>query len=81
MHFPLCLCSYGLHDMRLAQYQVNENSATGGPSTSSGAASNPEEVPDVDDDDDELDLDELDELEASLSKTSIQIREPGIETS
>ncbi|GMN51189.1 hypothetical protein TIFTF001_020347 [Ficus carica] len=64
-----------------AQEKVNENSATGGPSTSSGAASNSEEVPDVDDDDDELDLDELDELEASLSKTSIQIREPGIEAS
>lgn len=33
---------------------------------------------DDDDDDDELDLDELNELEASLSRTSIQIREPGI---
>ncbi|XP_042387708.1 zinc finger CCCH domain-containing protein 11-like isoform X1 [Zingiber officinale] len=32
---------------------------------------------DVDDDDDELDIDELNELEASLSRTSIQIREPG----
>ena len=31
---------------------------------------------DEDDDDDDLDMDELDELEASLSKTSIQIREP-----
>ncbi|XP_042392795.1 zinc finger CCCH domain-containing protein 11-like isoform X1 [Zingiber officinale] len=32
---------------------------------------------DDDDDDDELDIDELNELEASLSRTSIQIREPG----
>lgn len=30
----------------------------------------------AEDDDDELDIDELNELEASLSKTSIQIREP-----
>lgn len=30
----------------------------------------------VDDDDDELDIDELNELEASLPRTSIQIREP-----
>lgn len=34
----------------------------------------------LDDDDDELDIDELNELEASLSRTSIQIREPGIES-
>lgn len=45
----------------------------------------PDENDDVDDDDelddDELDIDELNELEASLSRTSIQIREPGIEAS
>ncbi|KAM0953251.1 putative transcription factor C3H family [Dioscorea sansibarensis] len=38
-----------------------------------------EDIPDDDDDDDdddELDIDELNELEASLSRTSIQIREP-----
>lgn len=35
----------------------------------------------ADDDDDELDMDELNELEASLSKTSIQIREPSTEAS
>lgn len=34
-------------------------------------------ISDIDDDDDELDLDELNELEASLSRTSLQIREPG----
>ena len=63
--------------------QANESSAAGGPSTSAGAAADSEEVPDIDDDDDddELDLDELNELEASLAKTSIQIREPGIEAS
>ncbi|XP_009602547.1 zinc finger CCCH domain-containing protein 11 isoform X1 [Nicotiana tomentosiformis] len=32
---------------------------------------------DDDDDDDDLDVDELNELEASLSKTSLQINEPG----
>lgn len=40
-----------------------------------------EEILPDDDDDDELDLDELNELEASLSRTSIQICEPGIEAS
>lgn len=35
-----------------------------------------DDVDDVDDEDD-LDIDELNELEASLSRTSIQIREPG----
>lgn len=32
---------------------------------------------DDDDDDDDFDVDELNELEASLSKTSLQINEPG----
>ncbi|RRT64243.1 hypothetical protein B296_00041980, partial [Ensete ventricosum] len=41
---------------------------------------NSEILDDDDDDDDELDIDELNELEASLSRTSIQIREPGIES-
>ncbi|KAL5569210.1 hypothetical protein UlMin_025785 [Ulmus minor] len=61
--------------------KANQNTAREGPSTSSKAAD--EEVPsDIDDDDDdELDMDELNELEASLSKTSIEIREPGIEAS
>ncbi|KAI6676426.1 hypothetical protein NL676_037222 [Syzygium grande] len=57
-----------------------EKSAEGGPSTSTSAVAESEEVL-LDDDDDELDMDELNELEASLSRTSIQIREPGIETS
>ena len=65
------------------QFQVQENPA-GGPSTSTSAAADldtEDDVPDFDDDDDELDMDELNELEASLSRTSIQIKEPGIETS
>ncbi|XP_044509811.1 zinc finger CCCH domain-containing protein 11-like isoform X2 [Mangifera indica] len=58
--------------------KVKDGSA--GPSTSSNEVANSEEIlpDDDDDDDDELDLDELNELEASLSRTSIQIREPGI---
>ncbi|KHG25403.1 hypothetical protein F383_00248 [Gossypium arboreum] len=48
----------------------SDSAAPTGPSTAS--------VPD--DDDDELDIDELNELEASLSKTSIQIQEPSAET-
>uniref|UniRef100_A0A5B7BPM9 Putative zinc finger CCCH domain-containing protein 11 n=1 Tax=Davidia involucrata TaxID=16924 RepID=A0A5B7BPM9_DAVIN len=59
-----------------------DNASEGGPSTSTTAVADSEEVlPDSDDDDDELDMDELNELEASLSRTSIQIREPGIEAS
>ncbi|KAK1285886.1 Zinc finger CCCH domain-containing protein 11 [Acorus calamus] len=46
-----------------------------GPSSSTAADSDAEVF--ADDDDDELDIDELNELEASLSRTSIQIREPG----
>lgn len=51
------------------------------PSTSNHVDKDAEEVlaEDDDDDDDELDMDELNELEASLSRTSIQIKEPGIE--
>lgn len=67
-----------------ASFQAKDNSAAGGPSASTSAAGS--EVPvnddiEYDDDDDELDFDELNELEASLSRTSIQIREPGIEAS
>ncbi|KAH9768048.1 zinc finger CCCH domain-containing protein 21 [Citrus sinensis] len=58
-----------------------DESATSGPSNSSGAVADSEEILPDDDDDDELDLDELNELEASLSRTSIQICEPGIEAS
>ncbi|KAK2633845.1 hypothetical protein Ddye_028637 [Dipteronia dyeriana] len=56
----------------------DESSAAAGPSSFVNAVTDSEEILD-DDDDDELDMDELNELEASLSRTSIQIREPGIE--
>lgn len=63
------------------EQKVKDESATAGPSSSSGALADSEEILPDDDDDDELDLDELNELEASLSRTSIQISEPGIEAS
>ncbi|XP_028775970.1 zinc finger CCCH domain-containing protein 11 [Neltuma alba] len=57
--------------------------ADGGPSTSTAAdadAKGDTNVESIDvDDDDELDMDELNELEASLSRTTIQIKEPGAE--
>lgn len=59
--------------------QGNGNAAGDGPSTSASAGADGEALDDIDDDDDELDLDELNELEASLSKTSIQIKETGAE--
>lgn len=63
-------------------HKVQDNTSTGAPSSSTSAPAVSEEaISDVDDDDDELDLDELNELEASLSRTSIQIREPGKQAS
>ncbi|KAJ6699097.1 ZINC FINGER CCCH DOMAIN-CONTAINING PROTEIN 21 [Salix purpurea] len=56
-----------------ADQKVNDKSTADGPSTSAAAAVGDAE--DLTDDDDELDMDELNELEASLSKTSIQIAE------
>lgn len=57
--------------------KANDKSAEAGPSSSvpANGEGNGSDAAD-DDDDDELDLDELNELEASLSKTSIQINEP-----
>lgn len=63
-------------------YDINLEKAKSGPSSegSSLRGNGREEMEDAvaneDDDDDDLDLDELDELEASLSRASIQIREP-----
>lgn len=51
----------------------NNNIETDGPSSS--VIHDADDV-DVDDDDDDLDVDELNELEASLSRTSLQIKEP-----
>ncbi|CAN6471013.1 unnamed protein product [Victoria cruziana] len=62
---------------------VKSGTAKEGPSTSSTANGDevfPDDDDDDDDDDDELDLNELNELEASLTKTSIQIHEPGKES-
>ncbi|XP_027351729.1 zinc finger CCCH domain-containing protein 11 isoform X2 [Abrus precatorius] len=62
----------------VTEQNANGNAGDEGPSTSTASAyaEDPDDV-DVneDDDDDELDMDELNELEASLSKTSIQIKE------
>ncbi|KAG5557939.1 hypothetical protein RHGRI_008002 [Rhododendron griersonianum] len=65
-----------------ATEQKAQENPGGGPSTSTSAvtADSEEDGADIDDDD-ELDMDELEELEASLSRTSIQIKEPSIETS
>ncbi|ONM36620.1 Nucleic acid binding protein [Zea mays] len=65
-----------------ANEESTNKSQNPGPSSST---SNGKEVEEPDDDDidvdDDLDIDELNELEASLSRTSIQIREPGEGTS
>lgn len=53
----------------------NNNIETDGPSSSVIHDADDVDV-DVDDDDDDLDVDELNELEASLSRTSLQIKEP-----
>lgn len=57
--------------------QVNDKSSADAPRTSATATGFGETAP-FDNDDDDLDMDELNELEASLSRTSIQIHEPGI---
>uniref|UniRef100_A0A6V7QXX8 C3H1-type domain-containing protein n=1 Tax=Ananas comosus var. bracteatus TaxID=296719 RepID=A0A6V7QXX8_ANACO len=66
-----------------AEERVKDNKTQPeGPSSSTSFSKEAEEVlAEEDDDDDELDIDELNELEASLSKASIQIREPSIEAS
>ncbi|XP_068644133.1 zinc finger CCCH domain-containing protein 11-like isoform X2 [Aristolochia californica] len=62
---------YQREEAEISESKVKEESHPEGPSTSTAME---EEV--LADDDDELDMDELNELEASLSKTSIQIRDP-----
>ncbi|XVF75476.1 hypothetical protein PTKIN_Ptkin13bG0191000 [Pterospermum kingtungense] len=57
--------------------KVKDDSAAAGPSSVTNAADDDAEDILLDDED-ELDIDELNELEASLSRTSIQIQEPGI---
>ncbi|KAG9138921.1 hypothetical protein Leryth_007551 [Lithospermum erythrorhizon] len=62
------------------QQQVHKDSSGAGPSSSMAGDredGNDHDNNDVDDDDDDdLDIDELNELEASLEKTSLQIKEP-----
>ncbi|GLT93178.1 hypothetical protein SLE2022_109800 [Rubroshorea leprosula] len=64
-----------------SEQKVEDHSEAVGPSSAPSAADDSEDIQFDEDDDDELDMDELNELEASLSRTSIQIQEPGIETS
>ncbi|OMO81060.1 hypothetical protein COLO4_23774 [Corchorus olitorius] len=63
--------------------KVKDDSTAAGPSNATGAAADSEDIhlDDDEDDDDDLDMDELNELEASLSRTSIRIQEPGIQAS
>ena len=56
------------------QLQANDNSAGDGPSSAATSIRDDEVIPGVDDH--ELDMDELNELEASLAKTSTEIKEP-----
>ncbi|KAH6762398.1 Zinc finger C-x8-C-x5-C-x3-H type family protein [Perilla frutescens var. hirtella] len=59
------------------EQKTNKDPATDGPSSSIATARDTEDISENDDDDDDLDMDELNELEASLSRTTLQIKEPG----
>ncbi|KAL0316268.1 UNVERIFIED_CONTAM: Zinc finger CCCH domain-containing protein 11 [Sesamum radiatum] len=56
--------------------KVNKDPPTDRPGSSTSTTHDAEGIPD-DDDDDDLDIDELNELEASLSRTTLQIKESG----
>lgn len=66
------------------EQKINKDQAMDGPSSSTSTARDTKDYPehendngnDDDEDDDDLDMDELMELEASLSRTTLQIREP-----
>lgn len=63
-------------------FQVDKDYSADRPNSSTSTTRDAEDIPDNDDnaeeeDDDDLDIDELNELEASLSRTTLQIREPG----
>ncbi|KAG8374269.1 hypothetical protein BUALT_Bualt11G0114000 [Buddleja alternifolia] len=67
-----------------ADQKVNKDSPADRPSSSTsttrggeGSSNHDDNDDDDDDDDDDLDMDELNELEASLSRTTLQIKEPG----
>ncbi|KAL2978459.1 hypothetical protein AAZX31_13G119400 [Glycine max] len=74
--------AYDVYQREPESYETEENgsrnAAEDGPSSSATAAADGDYLDDIDDDD-ELDMDELEELEASLSKTSILIKETGAE--
>ncbi|KAL0426379.1 UNVERIFIED_CONTAM: Zinc finger CCCH domain-containing protein 11 [Sesamum latifolium] len=55
--------------------KVNKDPPTNRPGSSTSTTHDAEGIPD--DDDDDLDIDELNELEASLSRTTLQIKESG----
>ncbi|XP_056172339.1 zinc finger CCCH domain-containing protein 11-like isoform X1 [Syzygium oleosum] len=61
---------------RVIRKQVDGNSVGDGPSASSTEVGEGEVLPS--EDEDELDTNELDELEASLSRTAIEIQEPRV---
>ncbi|KAK4392188.1 Zinc finger CCCH domain-containing protein 11 [Sesamum angolense] len=56
--------------------KVTKDPPTDRPGSSTSTTHDAEGIPD-DDDDDDLDIDELNELEASLSRTTLQIKESG----
>ncbi|KAL5711183.1 hypothetical protein ACHQM5_021670 [Ranunculus cassubicifolius] len=66
---------YQREDVDDAQKVVKSSTAGEGTSTATTSVADVDEPDPDEDDDDELDMDELNELEASLSKTSIQIKD------
>ncbi|XP_052176041.1 zinc finger CCCH domain-containing protein 11 isoform X2 [Diospyros lotus] len=76
-------CQNYQRDEESNEQKDDKNSAKNEPSSSTagdGEAPPEDDEDDNDDDEDDLDMDELNELEARLSKTSIQISEPGATT-
>lgn len=76
--FCVLSCSWNLEpccSMLYFTFLQEENNNTEADGPSSSVTHDADDV-DVDDDDDDLDVDELNELEASLSRTSLQIKEP-----
>ncbi|KAK6228115.1 hypothetical protein QUC31_006490 [Theobroma cacao] len=71
---------YQREEPEVAEQKVKDDSTAAGPSNATSAVADSDDIL-LDDEDDELDMDELNELEASLSRTSIHIQEPGIPAS
>lgn len=70
LNFFLCIC------WPYSYVQVNRVPPVDRPSSSTSATRDGNHEADNGDVDDDLDIDELNELEASLSRTSLQIKEP-----